>query len=88
MVGAEGEQVAAASASGDAGGVVVGVWVSPGAGRLEDPGVRRGLARLGVPEAPRAAVPGGVEGEARALARHHSLLVVRTHLQTHRAHRV
>ena len=80
MVGAESEQIVAAGASGDAGGVVVGIRVGLGASGLEDPRIGRGLARLRVPEAPCAAVPGRVEGEARALARHYPLLIVRTDL--------
>lgn len=85
---AEGEQVAATGTSSNAGGIVVSIRVRLGASRFENLRISRGLARLRVPEGPRAAVPGGVEGEARALASHHTLLVVRTHLKSHGAHHV
>lgn len=85
---AEGEQVAAASASGDAGRIVICVRVSLGAGSFENPGICCGLARLRVAEAPSTAVSGGVERKARALARHHALLVMRSDLKPYRAHHV
>lgn len=88
MVRAESEQVATAGAGGDAGGVVVSIRVGLRACSLEDPRIGSGLARLRVPEGAGAAVAGGVEGEARTLARHHALLVMRSHLQTHWAHHV
>lgn len=87
MVWAECDEVAAAAAGDDAGRVVVGVGVSSWAGALEDAGVGRRPARLRVAEAPRAAVPGRVEGEASALARHHPVRVV-LHLQPDGAHPV
>lgn len=57
MVRAEGDHVVAPRAGGDAGRVVVRIRVSPRARCLEYPRVRRGLAGLRRPEAPRAAVP-------------------------------
>lgn len=88
MVGAEGEQVVTPLASCNAGGIIKSIRVSLGASHFEYAGIGSGLARIRVGKAPGAAEPGGVKCGACALARHHTLFVVRTHLETHRAHRV
>lgn len=72
---AESEQIVSFGASGDAGGVVVGVGIGLGASGLEDLRINRGLAGLRASVGARAAVLGRVESGAGALAGHHALVV-------------
>jgi len=74
-MGAESEQIVSFGASGDAGGVVIGVGVGFGACGFEDLRINGGLAGLRASVGARAAVLGGVEGGAGALAGHHALVV-------------
>lgn len=85
---AEGDHIASATASSEAGGVVVGVGIGSRASLLEDLRVRRGFTGLRVAEAPRTAVPRGVERRARAPARHHRALLPGLHLQPNRTQAV
>lgn len=88
VVRAEGDHVVAASTSGNAGGIIISIRISFWTCSFEDLGISRGLARLRAPEAASAAIPGRVEGRASAFASHHSPVVMRPHLKSHRAHHV
>ncbi|RRT84089.1 hypothetical protein B296_00009675 [Ensete ventricosum] len=68
--GAEGDTIVGGGARKGGRGVVVGVTIGPGAGVLEELGVGRRLACIGVPKLAAAAVLGGSESLAGALARH------------------
>jgi len=72
---AESEQIVSFGASGDAGGVIVGVGVGFRACGLENLGINGGLAGLRASVRARAAVLGGVESGAGALACNHALVV-------------
>ena len=74
-MGAEGDQIVSFGASSDAGGVIIGIGVGLGACGLEDLGIDGGLAGLWASIGAGAAVLGGVESGASALAGHHALVV-------------
>jgi hypothetical protein len=89
VVGAEGDDVGRAGGAGEDGGwVVVGVGVGLGARRLEEPRVGRGLALLGAPELPRAAVLRRAVGGAGAAAPHDAVPVAAADSEPLRAHAV
>nr|GMD35630.1 hypothetical protein CR513_13447 [Ipomoea batatas] len=88
MVRTESDQIAAPCASCNASGIIISIRVGPWASGLEDPRVGRRLAGVGAAKAPGAAIPRGVEGRAGALAGHHAPVVMRPHLQPHRANGV
>nr|GMD30661.1 hypothetical protein CR513_13447 [Ipomoea batatas]GMD32517.1 hypothetical protein CR513_13447 [Ipomoea batatas] len=85
MVRTESDQIAAPCASCNASGIIISIRVGLWASGLEDPRVGCGLAGVRAAKAPGAAIPRGVEGRAGALAGHHAPVVMRPHLQPHRA---
>lgn len=71
MARAESEQVVAAGASSNTGGIIISIAVSSGTSGLENPGVSSRLAGLRIPKAPSAAISRRVESETSTFAGHH-----------------
>lgn len=84
----EGNKITPPTAGSNACRVIIGIGVSPRAGRLKDPRVGRRPAGLRVPEASGAAILGRLERQARALTPHHPVAPPRPHLQRRGAHLV
>nr|DAD32084.1 TPA_asm: hypothetical protein HUJ06_010934 [Nelumbo nucifera] len=86
MVRTKCDQVAPTTAGLNASWVIIGVGISLGTSRLEDPGISSWLAGLRVAVSPGATVFGRLECKASALTSHHPPVVARSDLQPDRAH--